>query len=195
MRRAVALLAAGCAVVTDADEADRLDSDRDGYPFASDCNDDDPAIGALDLSDDQTRLTCGDEVESDDIASEPDWLDYVPCLHPGLPGDLVQLPEHDRVMVFRSPVATGVLLTLLGDGLVVGGPGGDRTNDNRDVGLVVNRGPSCGVDRCAVALPPRPEETAEWRPTVDFYAQADEPWAVVVSGESGPWRLSVDCSD
>jgi hypothetical protein len=195
MRRAVALLAAGCAVVTDADEADRLDGDRDGYPFASDCNDGRDDVGALDLSDDQTRLTCGDEVESDDIASEPNWLEYVPCLHPGLPGDLVQLPEHDRVMVFRSPQATGVLLTLLGDGLVMGGAGGDRTNDNQDVGLVVNRGRSCGVDRCAVGLPPRPEGTAEWRPTVDFYAQADEPWAVVVSGESGPWRLSVDCSD
>ena len=41
----IALLAGGCAFVTDADEEKRLDPDGDGVIFPNDCNDDDDQVG------------------------------------------------------------------------------------------------------------------------------------------------------
>jgi len=191
-----ALLAGGCLWVGPGELEDRLDLDADQVPGTVDCNDTLPSVGALEAIAD---LACGDSISADVMDGE-DTIRVANCVSPYDHEDLLVLGLYEQVYRFSSEVAADVEIELLADDLWLLPP--DAEDDA--IALVANRGAQCEVDACEIGLPATdarsPDARGEWRPSVQFHAEAAEGWYVVVSGgrrDAGPspYTLDVRCAE
>ncbi len=162
-----------------------------------------------------TGLACGDSAAGVfDLGCEPDdprpvcsdvepgpyegvaLLDVLPCRHPGLTDQLVQVGEHQGIhrVEVSEPTDVQVFLTI---DPTVSPDAGASTELHPYAALFANRGRSCSEATCALGTPLLDAGVvASTDPyVVAFTAVPGEPWYVVASGPSGSYRLDVRCGE